>query len=497
MKAFFEDLRTQRIYRIAAGYLVSSWLILQIVALLSSALGLPNWTLKAVLALLLVGLGASLIVGWRIDVRAARLVSAETKRLPRRTHLIFLPIATLFIVVGGILIFSVFLDVNQAAKPADWALQSSGQATGSGTPIPDIALPDGTHVSLGAQEVLAGDNDLGLRSLASNGLAVIENRPGHIRFLAAAGFSTYLLEGTDFKHLNAAPRLVFGPGDPGEFDNGGAQAFAALRTGSSLFAFYQAEDLENLPTNAALGVSGFFLSIGVAESDDDGKTWVKKGQIVRSEKPKEWALDMHQGGRGIGLPGGVADKNGKLFYLYYTNLSTPQGGTAGQISVARCSLEEGPPLPGNWKKYYKGDFTEPGLGGKETPVIDVYSSGHAGARYGRPTYANSLGKYVMVFNLTQATEWEEDVAPQNSGIYVATSDDLIKWSPRVKLVSNYGQRVLGKPLAVAPTLVFDPGDKASGWMIYAYSAKLATTKTSGVGTPTYMVGRRISFTEGR
>ncbi len=493
MKAFIEDLRTQRIYRIAAGYLVSSWLILQIAALLSSALGLPNWTLKAVLALLLVGLGAALIIGLRIDVRAARRASAETKRLPKRPHLIFLPIATLFIVVGGTLIVSLFLDANQAATPPDWALQSSGQATVSGTPIPDITLPDGVHVSLGAQEVLIGDNDLGLRSLASNGLAVIENRPGHIRFLAAAGFSTYLLEGTDFKHLNAAPRLVFGPGDPGDFDNGGAQVFAALRSGSSLFAFYQADDLEDLPMDAALGVSGFFLSIGVAESDDDAKTWVKKGQIVRSEKPKEWAFDPHQGGRGIGLAGGVADKNGKQFYIYYTNLSTPQGGTAGQIAVARCTLDKGPPLPGTWKKYYQGDFTEPGLGGKETPVIDVYSSGHAGARYGRAIYSNSLGKYVMVYNVTQGTEWEEDVAPQNSGIYIATSDDLITWSRRVKLVSNYAQRVLGKPLAVAPTLVFDPDGKASGWMIYAYSSKLATTRTSGVGTPTYMVGRRISL----
>ena len=53
MKAFLEELRTQHIYRIAAGYMVASWLILQIASLLCSALSLPNWTLKAILALLL------------------------------------------------------------------------------------------------------------------------------------------------------------------------------------------------------------------------------------------------------------------------------------------------------------------------------------------------------------------------------------------------------------------------------------------------------------
>jgi len=75
VKAFLEEVRTQHIYRIAAGYMVSSWLILQITSLLCSALGLPNWTLKAILALLLVGFGAALIIGWRIDLRADRLAA--------------------------------------------------------------------------------------------------------------------------------------------------------------------------------------------------------------------------------------------------------------------------------------------------------------------------------------------------------------------------------------------------------------------------------------
>ena len=64
---------------------------------------------------------------------------------------------------------------------------------------------------------------------------------------------------------------------------------------------------------------------------------------------------------------------------------------------------------------------------------------------------------------------------------------------QVKLVSNYTQRVLGKPIAVSPTILFDQDDKPSGWLIYAYSPKLSTAKLPNLGTPTYMVGRRISF----
>ena len=491
VKAFLEEVRTQHIYRIAAGYMVSS-LILQITSLLCSALGLPNWTLKAILALLLVGFGAALIIGWRIDLRAARLAAAGSRKRSRKVHLVLWPAAAMLIVGGTTLVFSAFLDANQMFKPPSSELQASAPPAESGTPIPDIALTDGTHVSVGEQEILLSDKELGLQSMPE-GIGVIENRSGRVRLLLGAGYSTYLVEGTDLKHLTSLPRLVLGPGEPGEFDNGAAQVFAVVRSNSKLYAFYQAEDSEGLPANTLFGVSGFYLSIGLAESNDDGYTWAKKGQIIRCAKPKEWAIDPHQGGRGVGLPGGLADASERHFYIYYTDLSTPQGGTGGQICVARCSLDDGPPLPGNWKKYFQGDFTEPGLGGRETPIIDLYASGHTGARYARPTYSKSLGKYVMVFNVNQAKEWADGLPAQNSGIYLALSDDLIKWSGQVKLVSNYTQRVLGKSISVSPTILFDQDDKPSGWIIYAYSPKLSTPKLPNLGTPTYMVGRRISF----
>ena len=45
--------------------------------------------------------------------------------------------------------------------------------------------------------------------------------------------------------------------------------------------------------------------------------------------------------------------------------------SGAQICVARADLNEGPPRPGHWKKYYQGEFGEPGIGGNETPVLSV------------------------------------------------------------------------------------------------------------------------------
>jgi hypothetical protein len=489
LEEFIQELRTRYIYRIVAGYLVSAWLILQIAALLCSALSLPNWILKALLALLLVGCGACLIIGWRIDLRAARLTVASRRGQIRSVHLVLWPAAAMLIVGGMTLVVFAFLDANQLSQPASTELQTSA-AVESGTPIPEIMLTDGTRVSVGKQEVLLNDNDLGLRSMPMAGIAVIENRPGRVRLLLGAGNKTYLLEGVDLRHLNALPRLVLGPGEPGTFDNAAANVFAVVKSGSIFYAFYQASDGEGLPAATLTGYSGFYLSIGLAESDDHGYTWVKKGQIIKCEKPKEWAATPQQGARGIGQPGGLADTSGKHFYIYYTDLSTSR---AGQINVARCSLDDGPPLPGNWKKYYNGAFTEPAIGGRETPIIDVYSSGHSAAWYGRPAYSKSMGKYVMVFSVNQAQEWEGGLPPRTSGIYLTVSDDLIKWSEQFKLISGYTQRVLGKPIVTCPTIAFDQDDKASGWLTYGYSLKYSIETLGNLGTPIYLVGRRIAF----
>jgi hypothetical protein len=108
VKAFLEELRTQHIYRIAAGYMVSSWLILQIASLLCSALGLPNWTLKAILALLLVGFGAALIIGWRIDLRAARLAAGGSRLRSRKVHFVLWPAAAILILGGRLWYFPPF-----------------------------------------------------------------------------------------------------------------------------------------------------------------------------------------------------------------------------------------------------------------------------------------------------------------------------------------------------------------------------------------------------
>ena len=79
MKAFFRELESKWVYRIAAGYIVGAWVVLQVAAIVFPGLGLPNWAIKDVIGLLCLGFFPALLIGWSIDRRIAR---AEKLRLP-------------------------------------------------------------------------------------------------------------------------------------------------------------------------------------------------------------------------------------------------------------------------------------------------------------------------------------------------------------------------------------------------------------------------------
>ena len=86
MNAFPQELRSKRIYRIAGGYVVSAWLVLQVASVIAPSLALPAWTLRALLGVLLLGFSVALFAGWRLDVRAAKAT-----KLPVNFHLMVWP----------------------------------------------------------------------------------------------------------------------------------------------------------------------------------------------------------------------------------------------------------------------------------------------------------------------------------------------------------------------------------------------------------------------
>jgi adenylate cyclase len=55
MSGFFEELHRRKVYRVAAAYIVVAGFLIQIASAAFPAWELPNWSLRLVIALLLIG----------------------------------------------------------------------------------------------------------------------------------------------------------------------------------------------------------------------------------------------------------------------------------------------------------------------------------------------------------------------------------------------------------------------------------------------------------
>src|SRR5881392_3628179 len=68
MSGFFEELKRRKVYRVAAAYIIAAGFIIQIGSAVFPAWELPNWTLRLVVVLLLMGFPIALILAWAYDV---------------------------------------------------------------------------------------------------------------------------------------------------------------------------------------------------------------------------------------------------------------------------------------------------------------------------------------------------------------------------------------------------------------------------------------------
>src|SRR4029453_11898505 len=89
MSGFFEELKRRKVYRVAAAYIIAAGFIIQIGSAVFPAWELPNWTLRLVVVLLLIGFPMALILPWAYDVTPQGIqATARVPGAPRRRNII-------------------------------------------------------------------------------------------------------------------------------------------------------------------------------------------------------------------------------------------------------------------------------------------------------------------------------------------------------------------------------------------------------------------------
>src|ERR1035437_3365480 len=71
MSGFFEEVKRRKVYRVAAAYVIAAGGMIQLASAAFPAWELPNWALRLVIVLLLIGFPIALILAWAFDVTPA------------------------------------------------------------------------------------------------------------------------------------------------------------------------------------------------------------------------------------------------------------------------------------------------------------------------------------------------------------------------------------------------------------------------------------------
>ncbi len=284
---------------------------------------------------------------------------------------------------------------------------------------------------------------------------------------------TYLFRfvGTDLNKMKPDPIdkkgnavKVLSPGPHGSYDDhiaGNGSVYFDEKT-KKLYFWYQAmrvipEDshLKKLEKLGGENVYPAYGSIGLAVSEDLGKTWKRMGFVLTPNITYEKFINNPSIGLIDLYPPSVI-KNGEFLYMYYNDYGPPDYAPF-QVTVARLHVSELDKNPQPWKKYYNGEFTEQALGGKFSRII----GGDDGIEFVVVSFNTYLNQWIMLHHT-----WGED------GLWtfgMRASKDGLNWSA--------AQHIIKAPTTedyiMAPTII-GIGDAPSVtgqefWVYYSFA----------------------------
>lgn len=213
----------------------------------------------------------------------------------------------------------------------------------------------------------------------------------------------------------------FGPWESEPVDVSAHQHFplwieAAWRdSDGTLFGWYHHE-----PGNVCSGKPLTAPKIGAVVSFDGGRSINDLGIVLETGEPFDCNTRNHYFAGGHGDFSVIFDRNKGYFYFFFTNYSGPDGQQG--IVTARLAWEDRYQPAGAVWKFYEGQWTEPGVGGRMTPIFPAavnWQRANTDSLWGPAVHWNTfLERYVMLLNRSCCGP----DFPQE-GIYLSTSAD--------------------------------------------------------------------------
>ncbi len=160
MNSFFRELKQRKVYRVALGYAVVAWLVIQISATVMPVYHAPDWILPIFITMIALGFPVALVLAWAFEVKGGAIektpestgsLSAANKRRAWLLAAVGLIVSAL--VVGGYWIWHPWRNASRAFEPTTAAMPTTPGKSIAVLPFANLSRdPDNTYFAEGIQE---------------------------------------------------------------------------------------------------------------------------------------------------------------------------------------------------------------------------------------------------------------------------------------------------------------------------------------------------------
>jgi len=205
---FFAELKRRNVYKVAVAYIVAGWALSQGIAQVFPVFDIPNWVIRLIVVLIIIGLPISLVLAWMFELTPQGIKRTETADA--------MPAATrkkkhvwIYVVVIGVLLsIGLFLLGRYSAVNGASRSSASAARTEAAT-VPDKSIavlpfdnlsrdPDNAYFAEGVQdEILTRLAKIGdLKVISRTSTEKYKSAPANLREIAQQLGVAHIVEGS-------------------------------------------------------------------------------------------------------------------------------------------------------------------------------------------------------------------------------------------------------------------------------------------------------------
>src|SRR5438270_1222413 len=115
---FFAELKRRNVYKVAVAYVVVGWALSQGIAQVFPVFDVPNWVIRLIVLLIIIGLPVALVLAWMFELTPQGIKRTETADAMPGTARQKKHTWIYVVVIGGVLSIGLFFLGRYSAKNA-------------------------------------------------------------------------------------------------------------------------------------------------------------------------------------------------------------------------------------------------------------------------------------------------------------------------------------------------------------------------------------------